>query len=135
RFLLCFGYFFIKKSMNEENPAITILVPSLAIIFYGLMERIGVSPFAFKWAPELIFINVLSGVGMFGAYIATMQLYKLTNLASAEFPTLISSLVIQPVEAILFNVPLKANYFMPSIGFVMMSYLILNWKDKVTHVD
>jgi hypothetical protein len=58
--LLCFGYLFIKKSMNEENHAITILVPSLAIIFYGFTQRLVIDTSAFVWTFELVIIGVLS---------------------------------------------------------------------------
>jgi hypothetical protein len=132
--LLCFGYYYIQKSMKEENPAITIMVPSLAIIFYGLLQKAGISTVASTWSPELILLDILSGMAMFSAYIATMKLYKLTDLASAEFPTLIPSLVIQPVEAIILNVPMQANYILPSLGFVIMTYFILTSQHKASHV-
>ncbi len=130
--LLCFGYLFIKKSMNEENWAITILVPSLAIIFYGFMQRLVIDTPAFSWTFEFVFIGVLSGLGMFSAYIATMKLYALADLATAEFPTLIASLVIQPFEMILLGVPLQAEYVLSSLGFVVITYYILTWQKEVT---
>lgn len=129
-FLLCFGYFFIKKSMAEENEAITILVPSLAIIAYGLAQRIGIESSAMIWTPKLISIAILSGFCMFGAYFTTMKLYSLTDLASAEFPTLISSIVIQPIESIFLGEALNATYLASSIGFVLFIYFILSWQNR-----
>jgi hypothetical protein len=69
---------------------------------------------------------------MFTAYIATMKLYDLTNLATAEFPTLIASLVIQPLEMIVLDVPLQIEYILSSFGFVVITYFILSWQNKVT---
>lgn len=133
--LLCFGYLFIKKSMNEENQAITILVPSLAIIFYGFVQRLIIDTSTCAWTFELVFIGILSGLGMFAAYIATMKLYALADLATAEFPTLIASLVIQPFEMIILNVPLQVEYVLSSFGFVLITYFILSWQNEVTLVS
>jgi hypothetical protein len=130
--LLCFGYFYIKKSMAEENKAVAILTPSLAIIFYGLVERWGGGGISPAWTQGSIVLGILSGVGMFAAYIATMKLYELTDLATAEFPTLISSIVIQPAEAFFLNEPSHGIYLAASIGFVLMTYLILNLQKPFT---
>ncbi len=158
--LLCFGFVFIKKTMTEESEAITILVPSIAIMVYGVIERVAAPATimvwppslavvwppslavvwpptaamvwpptaAMVWTPSLIIIGLLSGVGMFAAYFATIRLYSLTDLVSAEFPTLISSILIQPIEAIFLGEHLHSTYIVSSIGFVIMIYLILKWQ-------
>lgn len=127
-FLLCFGYLFIKKSMADENRAVAILTPALAILIYGVIEGAGVSP---AWTAADFIVCTLSGVAMFAAYIATMKLYELTDIAAAEFPTLISSLVIQPVEALFLHEPMQGVYLASSIGFVAMTYLIMNLQKPV----
>ena len=133
-FLLCLGYLFIKKSMNEENEAITILTPALAIIAYGIVERILMPAVAQAWTPGLFIIDIISGFGMFGCYIATMKLYGLADLATAEFPTLIASLVIQPLEAIFLNESMKPTYVWSSLAFVFISFYILKWQNQETEV-
>jgi len=120
--LLCFGYIFIKKSMSEENEAVTILVPSLALIVYGLAIFGGTST---SWTPFLAVMAFASGASMFVAYYATMRLYEQTDLASAEFPTLIAAIVIQPLEAIFLNNPLRGTYMISSVGFVVIIYFLL----------
>lgn len=132
--LLCAGYLFIKKSMEEENQAITILVPSLAIIFYGLIEKIAINLPAASWTPTLLLIAILSGIGMFVAYLATMALYEITDLAQAEFPTLIASVMIQPVETVFLNVALQTMYLVPSIGFVIAIYFVLRLQQKTPEI-
>jgi drug/metabolite transporter (DMT)-like permease len=128
--LLCFGYLFIKKSMTEENEAITILTPSLAILVFGLVQS-RLSPSSeVPWNSKILLEAALSGLTMFGAYYATMRLYSVTNLANAEFPTLIASLVIQPLEAFLLNTPLHPSYLLTSVAFVFVSYLILHWQNQ-----
>lgn len=131
-FLLCFGYYFIKKSMEEENYAITILTPALAIIFYGMFQEIIISTPAFNWAPTLFFMDILSGAAMFFAYISTMQLYRITDLATAEFPTLLASILIQPFEAFFLDMPIQTTYLLPTIAFVIMTYFLLMEKNKCT---
>lgn len=133
--LLCFGYLYIKKSMTDENKAVAILTPSLAIILYGFIEKAwaggGVSS---AWTSTCLSIGFLSGIGMFLAYIATMKLYELTDLASAEFPTLISSIIIQPAELLFLNEPIHKIYLLSSIGFVVMTYLIMRLQ-KISEIN
>ncbi len=126
-FLLCIGYLFIKKSMGEENIAVTIQTPALAIMIYGLIENLFQFGFSVDshWTLQLLFLNIFSGVGMFMAYFATMKLYNITDLATAEFPTLIASVAIQPFEAIFLNEKIQLIFFAPAICFVIIIYLIL----------
>jgi hypothetical protein len=124
--LLCFGYFYIKKSMNEENSAVAILTPALAILGYGLIEKLIVPSQPFAWNPGMVTVGLFSGVGMFMAYVATMKLYELTDLAKAEFPTLLSALVIQPIESIVSKEPLSWHCMFLTLGFIIATYFILN---------
>lgn len=128
--LLCFGYFFIKKSMTEENEVITVLTPSLAIIAYGLVQW-GLEPMTTSvWNYLSVISVIISGIGMFGAYYATMRLYELTDITTAEFPTLLSSVAIQPMEAIFFRESLSVSHLWLSIVFVFVTYLILRTENK-----
>lgn len=129
-FLLCFGYYFIKKSMNEENRAITVLTPSLAIIAYGLLQTFFDAPLTTAWDVQGGLVGLVSGVGMFGAYYATMKLYDLADIAMAEFPTLLSSLAIQPLETLFFNEPLVPSQLALTAVFIVCTYFIL--KPEVT---
>lgn len=122
---LCFGYLFIKKSMNEENQAVAILTPACAILIYGLVERVGGDLGVVSWSSGDIAVGALSGLCMFVAYYATMKLYQLTDLATAEFPTLLSSLAIQPVEFFFLNEPMNVVYVLSAVGFVVTTYLIM----------
>lgn len=131
--LLCFGYLFIKKSMTEENKAVTIITPSVALIFYGLIQGVQGGGEGFSWNAPILFESFLSGTGMFVAYYATMKLYAVTDIATAEFPTLISSIVIQPVETIFLDSPLELNYLLSSGAFVLLTYLIMRTQVKVAH--
>lgn len=145
-FLLCFGYYFIKKSMNDENRVITILTPSLDIIFYGFLQLAISTPLSFSlsysmswsraWDFDSILLATLSGVGMFGAYYSTMELYAQTDIATAEFPTLISALAIQPLESLWFHQDFILHDFFISFLFVITTYFILtNEKNTVEALD
>ena len=111
--------------MAEENEAITILTPSLAIIAYGAACHFMAHTPSVPWTPHLAMMGFVSGATMFGAYYATMRLYAITDLASAEFPTLIASLVIQPLEALFLDSPMQMVYLLSSGGFVLVTFLIL----------
>jgi len=135
-FLLCFGYFYIKKSMTEENEAITVLTPSLALIGYGLVQYVFQIPnqnleVSSAWTVASLIVCFVSGIGMFGAYYATMRLYEHADIATAEFPTLISSIVIQPMEAFLFRELVSLPHLVLSIVFVGIVHLILKSENKV----
>ncbi len=124
--LLCFGYSFIKKSMQQENRAITTMTPALALIVFGAVQKITepiiISP---NWNSNLIVLGIVSGLAMFCAYYATMKLYDVADIAIAEFPTLVASLVIQPAEAVLFHQPLEAKPFVLTFVFIIVTYFIL----------
>ncbi len=124
--LLCFGYSFIKKSMQQENRAITTMTPALAIMVYGVFQKTG-EPLivSINWSSYLIILGILSGLAMFGAYYATMKLYEVADIAIAEFPTLLASLVIQPAEAVLFHQSLEVNPFVLTVIFIFVTYFIL----------
>lgn len=124
--LLCFGYLYIKKSMNEENRAITILTPAVAIILYGIVQLLFIEkPETLTFSAPVALSSLLSGLGMFGAYFTTMKLYEQTDIATAEFPTLLSSIAIQPIETFFLQTPILPAYLISSIGFVVVTYLIL----------
>lgn len=129
--LLCFGYWFIKRSMNEENEAVTIMVPALAITAYGAVECVLSAHAPSPWTLPLGLAAILSGLCMFLAYVSTMKLYRLTDIATAEFPTLIASLLIQPIEAVLLGEPTHIIYAVSTLGFVVATYLILRWQHPV----
>ncbi len=128
--LLCFGYFFIKKSMSDENEAITILTPSLAIIVFGIVEGAVHGGFAVPFSLQAVVEAAASGASMFGAYYATMRLYEVTDIANAEFPTLLSAVAIQPLEAVFLSEPLKPTYLLSSVAFVVTIYFILQWQNR-----
>jgi hypothetical protein len=128
--LLCLGYLFIRKSMKEENEAVTILVPSIAIIVYGLVQNMYSSDLGPIWDMSTYVLSFLSGASMFGAYYVTMRLYSITDLASAEFPTLLSSIIIQPVEALFLNEDIKMSHLILSLLFISAVYLILTWEKR-----
>ncbi len=125
--LLCFGYLFIKRSMSEENESVTILTPSLAILVYGLAQKGGA---VFPWSTEILVVAVISGAAMFGAYYATMRLYEQADLATAEFPSLLAALAIQPLEMLLLDLPMRATYLVSTIGFVFAIYLLLRFRAR-----
>lgn len=131
--LLCAGYFFIKKSMAEENEAVTILTPALAILIYGGVESRFISTTDLLWSPAILAAAALSGAAMFVAYLSTMKLYEQTDIAQAEFPTLLASLFIQPVEAAFLKEPLSWQYLLATIGFVGVTYFILKIPTPADH--
>jgi hypothetical protein len=123
--LLCFGYLFIKKSMTEENEAVAVLTPSLAIIAYGFMEGAVSSQSWSAWSPGLLAVGAISGLAMFLAYVATMRLYELTDIASAEFPTLLAAVIIQPLETLFLGEPVRPVYLYTSLAFVLVTLMIM----------
>jgi len=128
--LLCFGYLLIKHSMNEENAAITILTPSLAIMAYGALQSPFVDASPFVWTTTDGVIAAISGASMFVAYYATMRLYAVTDIASAEFPTLLAAIIIQPFESLFLGTPVTAAYLGSSLAFTLVIFVIMRWQKQ-----
>jgi drug/metabolite transporter (DMT)-like permease len=116
--------------MKEENEAVTILVPSLALLLYGLAEGVFMPEARGSWDLPMFLVAVLTGIGMFGAYFATMRLYELTDLAAAEFPTLFASILIQPLECAFMGETFRESYFIASVLFVATIYAIMRWQSQ-----
>lgn len=128
--LLCFGYALIKKSMTEENSSIVVLTPAVAILFFGLCSLPFESDKNILWNNQVVVAGILSGFGMFVAYHATMQLYKLTDIASAEFPTLLSSLIMQPLESWVYKSTFSTESFLISSVFVCIVFFIIRFRKE-----
>lgn len=122
--LLCFGYVFIRKSMLDENAAITILTPALAIIVYGSVLDMNSVHIAAGLDPKILAWMSLSGVSMFLAYWTTMKLYDQVDIALAEFPTLLAAILIQPLEWLVLGNHFDPIYFAISTAFVLVMALI-----------
>lgn len=129
--LLCFGYHFIQKSMKEENPAITILTPSISIAVFGFIQLFlrdeGLSQLGSQGA--LTFMNltllILSGLMMFLTYLVTMKLYELVSIAEAEIPSLLTVILVQPLEFYLFNEVPQAMTIVITLGFLALLYFLV----------
>lgn len=122
--LLCFGYLMIKKSMGQENAAVTVLTPALALMAFGIVQRLLHSS-ATPWTINMLAVAAVAGLCMFGAYYATMRLYEHADLALAEFPTLLASLAIQPLEAALLREPMHLSYLICSVCFIAVVATLL----------
>ncbi len=130
--LLCFGYVFLKKCLQEENDAIAILTPSLAILFFGLTATIwSGGPRSVVSSHAILQIGI-SGICMFAAYFATMRLYEISDLAVAEFPTLISSVLIQPLEFWFLKVPMQVSYLLSALCFVLVAFYLLRVQERAS---
>lgn len=128
--MLCFGYQFIKLSMAEENQAVAVMVPALAIMAFGLVQMLYYGESWQLLTAKHLTLTVISGSCMFFAYYATMQLYRIADIATAEFPTLLSSLLIQPIEFFLTGEATKSIYVVSTIGFIVTTYIILRWQHQ-----
>ncbi|NUM57222.1 MAG: hypothetical protein HUU56_01245 [Bdellovibrionaceae bacterium] len=138
--LICLGYFLINESMKLENELMVILTPTLGIIVYALVIRFSDSTIpatsvvlamfsAINTPNAEVFQNILlfsaSGASMFGAYIFTMKLYQLLDISLAEFPTLLSTLLIQPVEYFLIGEKFNLSYFLITLIIIVFVLILL----------
>ena len=143
--LICLGYFLINESMKLENELMVILTPTLGIIAYGLLIKLSPSLLISSTFPatavipaifsklntpttevlQNILLYLTSGASMFGAYIFTMKLYKLLDISLAEFPTLLSTLLIQPVEYFLIGEKFNLSYFLITLIIIVFVIILL----------
>lgn len=120
--LLSIGYLLIKKSLAEESLSSTILTPGLSLVIYGLLIQQFTDQHWMVENSKVIFISIISGFLMYLSYIATAKLYALTSIAEAEFPTLISSLLLFPLEFYLLKQDFNKNEVLYSLGFLFLIY-------------
>jgi len=129
--LLCFGYHFIQKSMKEENPAITILTPSLALAVFGFVQIFSRGEALSQLGSQsvLSFYNLallaFSGLLMFVTYLVTMKLYELVSIAEAEIPSLLTVILVQPLEFYFFNEIPQAMTIVITLGFLALLYFLV----------
>ena len=90
------GYLFLKASAAKEFMPVVAWVAGAAILGYGLATRGSMS----GWPnTKLIIGGLLSGVIMYSLYDLTVRLYKVMDVARAEYPTLFSTLLVMAMEA------------------------------------
>ncbi len=93
------GYLVLKSSAETENDSVTSFVAGLAILGFGFAGR-GIS--AGGAAVSGALVAGLAGVMMFWIYELTLFLYRRMDIGSAEYPTLVSALLVLPLERALF---------------------------------
>lgn len=112
------GYLFLRASAAKEFMPVVAWVAGAAILGYGCGTRGSTQ----NW-PELKLIlgGLISGVIMYSLYDLTVRLYKVMDVARAEYPTLFSTLLVMAMEASLLNIHFDALY----VGTMMANLVLL----------
>ena len=112
------GYLFLRASAAKEFMPVVAWVAGAAILGYGLVTRGSLS----NWPETKLLVGgLLSGVIMYTLYDLTVRLYKVMDVARAEYPTLFSTLIVMAMEASLLNVHFEAFY----VGTMMANLILL----------
>ncbi len=114
-----FGFLLIKASSRKETEGVIAAVAGLAILLYGL----GGSAATGTWivTPQTAVIGLCAGALMFLIYMLTIRLYRLMDVASAEYPTLFAVLLVAPAEHWL----LGARFDLSYVAFLGVSVFLL----------
>jgi hypothetical protein len=118
---LACGYMMMKKSQASENFSITIMVPSLSCIVLGI--ALGPTAFAQSLTDPLATFAYASGATMFVTYYLTLKLFERMNIATAEFPTLLATTLVMPLETFFFGRSMHTTLFI----FDTLIVLWLSW--------
>jgi len=114
--LITLGYYLISLGINKETFGTTILVPSLSLISFSLIQ---VNEFQFN------LYALLAGVIMVVIYYFTIKLYKVYDLARAEFPTFLAALLIVLSDVLIFSKNLDLIYITSLVFLIIFSWMIL----------
>ncbi|MBI3505887.1 MAG: C39 family peptidase [Proteobacteria bacterium] len=117
------GYLVLRRSSRTENDAVTSFVAGLSILLYGF----GVLAWTGAPAPSAsgAGIAALAGAMMFAIYELTLFLYRRMDIGSAEYPTLVSALLVLPLERLLFGTQFGASYVLSIVANVAVLGLAL----------
>lgn len=115
------GYLFIKASMKEENTSVSILTPSLAILAFGSVIAATASGPFLNARPWVILGGVVLGALMFLIYRLTMKMYALMDIASAEYPTLVASGLMLPLEIYFFRTQFPLIHVLLIFTFIFLA--------------
>lgn len=122
------GYLFLRSSAKTENVQVVALIAGLAIAAYGGVGHLA-SPGPWLGATELGLCAV-TGLVMYLLYDLTVRLYRVMDIAKAEYPTLIAALAVMPAEALLFHVRFPLGYVVAMVANVALLGIILAWPGK-----
>jgi drug/metabolite transporter (DMT)-like permease len=115
--LLGFGFVFVavlavmiefimlRKSAFKESTFILAAVPGLACLscgFFWIVTTSNTQQIAEISLLEIV-LAVISGFSIYGAYFVTVIRYKILPLGLAEYPALLTAVVLLPTEYVLFN--------------------------------
>lgn len=119
------GYLFLRSASKTENVQVVALIAGLAIASYGGAGRLLT---AGPWPDgAALGLCAASGLVMYALYDLTVRLYRLMDIARAEYPTLIAALAVMPAEAWLFHTRFTTGYVVAMVANVALLGLILAW--------
>lgn len=113
------GYLFLRSSAKSENPYVIAGVAGAAIVVYGLAAQ-AFGPPSVAFEPLAWGLLAASGMMMYALYQLTIALYKVMDVALAEYPTLFAALLVLPAEALVFGVQFSAVYVAAMVANVAL---------------
>lgn len=120
------GYLFLRASAKKEPMPVVAWVAGAAILFYGLVTR-GTGPLP---QPMWMGLGLLSGAIMYSLYDLTVRLYKVMDVARAEYPTLFAALLVMALEAALLGIHFPAWYVACMVANVVLLGIVLGLRPK-----
>lgn len=116
------GYLFLRASAAQEFMPVVAWVAGAAVLGYGVATRGSTT----DW-PSLLWMSagLVAGVIMYALYDLTIRLYKVMDVARAEYPTLFSTLLVMAMEASFLNVKFDPFYVATMLANLILLGLIL----------
>jgi drug/metabolite transporter (DMT)-like permease len=114
-----FGFILIKNSSRKETEGVIAAVAGFAILLYGLLGSAAAGPWVST--PRALVTGLGAGVLMFLIYLLTIRLYRVMDVAKAEYPTLFAVLLIAPAEYWLLGAQFDPRY----LAFLVLSLFTL----------
>lgn len=120
---LTLGFVLMRRTGRKETVEVVAGVAALALITYGTLG--GAKPTIEQHAQLGSLFALASGACMFAIYALTLRLYRVMNIALAEYPTLFSTILVLPLEQWVFGIPFDVGYSLIVLAQIVVLGLLL----------
>ncbi|MDC9622376.1 hypothetical protein PSI22_12205 [Xenorhabdus sp. XENO-7] len=120
-FFMIAEYMTLSHTVKYESQALVCLVPSVSLILLGIIFSIIFNESLFYISGKLITGLSICGILYFIAYYSGVIRYKLLPPGLAEYPSLMTILIVWPVDVLFFNGNMSFN----TIIFGILALILL----------
>lgn len=128
-FFMIAEYITLNKTVHSESPALICSIPSLSLILLGVGFSAWFGESLFNITNEMLIIMATCGFFYFVAYYSGIIRYKLLPPGLAEYPSLLSVVIICPVDNLFFGETISINTLIFGLAaLILLGFIIREHK-------